>query len=91
MYILSAALTFYISHANSLKDKRQVRRAIIDKARHRFNVAIAEVDTQEMHRVLTIGIAVVSGENAHAQESLDKIIEFMNSFPDAELTGIEQM
>lgn len=45
MYILSAKLTFYIAHATSLKDKRQVRRSIIEKTRHRFNVSIAEVES----------------------------------------------
>ena len=66
MHILSAKLTFYIPYATSLKDKRQIRRSLIDKARQKFNAAIAEVDTQETLQTLTIGIAVVSGEHSHA-------------------------
>ncbi len=31
MYVSSAKLTFNIPHAASLKDKRQVRRSVIDK------------------------------------------------------------
>jgi len=89
MYTLSAKLTFHIPHAASLKDKRQVRRSLIDKTRQRFNVSIAEVDTQDMHQTLTIGVAVVSGEAAHAQRTLDEVIRFMEEHADAELTGIE--
>ena len=89
MYTLSAKLTFHIPHAASLKDKRQVRRSLIDKTRQRFNVSIAEVDTQDMHQTLTIGVAVVSGEAAHALRSLDEVIRFMEEHADAELTGIE--
>ena len=89
MYTLSAKLTFHIPHAASLKDKRQVRRSLIDKTRQRFNVSIAEVDTQDMHQTLTIGVAVVSGEAAHAQRTLDEVIRFMGEHADAELTGIE--
>ena len=89
MITVSAKLTFYIAHATSLKDKRQVCRSVIDKARQRFNASIAEVDTQDLHQTLTIGIAVVSGETAHAQRSLDEIIRFMENNSDAELTDVD--
>ena len=89
MYTLSAKLTFYIPQAVSLKDKRQVCRSIIDKTRQKFNVSIAEVDTQDIHQTLTIGIAVVSGENSHAERSLDEIIHFMEEHANAELTEVE--
>ena len=89
MYTVSAKLTFYISQAGSLKDKRQVCRSLIDKVRHRFNASIAEVDTQDIHQSLTIGVAVVSGNMAHAQKSLDEIARYMEEQADAELIEIE--
>jgi len=89
MIIESARLTFYIPHATSLKEKRQVCKSIIDKARRKFNASIAEVDTHDIHRTLTIGIAVVSCSTAHAKQSLDTIISFMENNAEAELTGIE--
>ena len=89
MYTLSAKLTFHIPYAATLKDKRQIRRSLIDKARQRFNASVAEVDTQDKHQVLTIGVAIVSGDVAHAQNSLDEIIRFMDGNTDAELTGVE--
>ena len=89
MITLSAKLTFYIAHATSLKDKRQVCRSLIDKTRQRFNASVAEVDTQDIHQTLTIGVAVVSGDIAHAQRSLDEIIRFMEEHADAELTEVE--
>ena len=90
MRTLSARLTFYIPQAASLKDKRQVCRSIIDKTRKRFNASVAEVDTQDIHQTLTIGVAVVSGEADHAQEMIDGIIRFMEEHADAELTGVER-
>ena len=89
MIMLSAKLIFYVPHATSLKDKRQVCRSIIDKTRLRFNASVAEVDTQDLHQTLTIGVAVVSGDTAYAQRSLDEIIRFMEEHADAELTGVE--
>ena len=89
MNTISAKLTFYIAHANSLKDKRQVCRSLIDKTRQRFNVSIAEVDTQDIHRTLTVGVAIVSGEAAHAERSLNEVIRFMEEHADAELIKVE--
>jgi len=89
MYTLSAKLTFHIPHATSLKDKRQVCRSLIDKTRHRFNAAISEVDTQDVHTTLTLGVAVISGSSAHAQKMLDEIIRHLESHADAELVEIE--
>jgi len=89
LHIESAKLAFYIPQAVSLKDKRQVRRSIIDKVRHRFNVSIAEVDTQDMCQTLTIGVAVVSGQVAYAQRSLDEIIRFIEEHTNAELISVE--
>ena len=90
MHTETARLTFYIPYATSLKDKRQVCRSLIDKARQRFNASIAEVDTQDIHQTLTIGVAVVSGTASHAQKSLDEIIHYMEENTDAELVRIEK-
>jgi len=89
MHTQSAKLTFYILHAASLKDKRQVCRSLIDKARSRFNASIAEVETQDLHQTLTIGIAVVSGSASHAEQSLDEIVRFLEKHAEAELVALE--
>ena len=91
MYVKSAKMTFHIPNAASLKDKRQVRRSIVDKVKHKFNASIAEVDTQDVHQTLTIGVALVSGNAAHVHNSLDEIIRFMEDHTDAELIEIEEI
>lgn len=90
MHTLSAKLTFHIPYAVSLKDKRQIRRSLIDKARNKFNASIAEVDTQDVIQTLTIGVAVISSEFAHTRECLDEIIRFMERNTDAELMNVEE-
>lgn len=89
MIIRSAVLTFHIPHAGSLKDKRQVARSLIDQARKRFNVSIAEVDTQDTHRTLTIGLAVVSADADHALRSLNTVVDFLEQHADAELQAVD--
>ena len=90
MYVLSVKLVFYITHVNSLKDKRQISRSLIEKTRQRYNVAVAEVDTQDIHQTLSLGIAVVSGDMTHAQKCLDEVIRFMEMNEEAELMEIEE-
>ena len=76
MHVASAMLTFHICHAASLKDKRQVARSIIDGARHRFNASIAEVATQNTHKILTIGMAAVADSASFANVMIDEIIRY---------------
>ena len=90
MYTASAKLVFHIPHADSLKDKRQVRRSLIDRTRQRFNASVAEVGTQDVRRTLTIGVAVVSGESTHAWQMLDEIIRYMEQHAEAELVDVER-
>jgi len=52
-------------------------------------VSIAEIDTQDTLQTLTVGIAVVSGDAAHRQQSMDEIIRFIDNNVDAELTDVE--
>ena len=90
MTTLSVKLTFYIPTAVSLKDKRQVCRSLVDKTRKRFNASVSEVDTQDVHQTLTLGVAVVSGDAAHARRSLDEIVRYMEEHADAELVKIKE-
>lgn len=89
MTVLSAKIVFHIPWAASLKDKRQVKRSVMDKTRQKFNISIAEVDTQDVHQILTLGIAVVSGESLHARNMLEEIIRYMEENADAELVSVE--
>ena len=88
--VRSARLTFQIPYAASLKDKRQVKRSIIDRVSRRFNVSIAEVDAQDYHQTLVLGIALVSGDGAHAQDELNTVLRFLSETEDAELMSIEE-
>lgn len=90
MITISAKLTFSIPFAHSLKEKRMVVRSLTDKVRHKFNVSVAEVDTQDTHQILTLGIAVVSGEASHGENMLEEIIRFMEREAEADLISTDR-
>ena len=68
-------LTFelWLEHAHSLKDKRQVVKSLKDRLRARFNVAVAEVDEQEVWQRAVIAAVTVSSDRKNAEQSLQRV------------------
>jgi uncharacterized protein YlxP (DUF503 family) len=62
---------------DSLKGKRSIVRRIVERARHRFNAAIAEVADMDLHRRAVLGFAVVSNDSRHANSMIDTIVAFI--------------
>jgi uncharacterized protein YlxP (DUF503 family) len=60
MAISFLTIELRIEAAHSLKDKRQVVRSIKDKLRAHFNVAVAELDANDLWQRATIGVVSVS-------------------------------
>jgi uncharacterized protein YlxP (DUF503 family) len=70
-------LTFELrlEHSHSLKDKRQVVKSLKDRLRVRFNVAVAEVDLQEMWQRAIVSAVTISGDQKMAEEVLQRVEE----------------
>src|SRR6266436_1603327 len=79
MHVGVARLTLHLPENASLKGKRTVVKSVAQRVRNRFNVAVAEVDTQDMWQVITLGIVCVSDDKRHANEMLNKVIDFVES------------
>ena len=58
--IAHLTLEIRIEGAHSLKDKRQVLRALKDGLRTRFNVAVAEIDPSDAWQRATLGVVSIS-------------------------------
>ncbi|MBI4876868.1 MAG: DUF503 domain-containing protein [Acidobacteria bacterium] len=63
-------LELKIDHAHSLKDKRHVVKSLKEKLRSRFNVAVAEIDCQELWNRSVIAAVTVSPDRARAEQVL---------------------
>jgi len=77
MVIGVCQLDFRIPENQSLKGKRHVLRKMIDRVRHRFNVAISEVGDNDLWQRGQIGICTVGNDRRHINSSLDKVIDFI--------------
>ena len=67
-------LELHIAEAQSLKDKRQVIRSLKDRLRNHFNVAVAELDFEDMWQRSVVGVVTLSNEEHHVEEALQKVL-----------------
>ena len=72
---MELALALYDN--GSLKEKRSVVRRIAHRCRHRFNVAVAEVEDQDAADRATLGVVTVGNDVRHVSSTLDKIESFV--------------
>jgi len=89
MVIGVCQLDFRIPENQSLKGKRHVIQKIIDRVRHRFNVAISEVGDNDLWQRGQIGICTVGNDRRHINSSLDKVIDFIEKMNLVEMVRTE--
>ncbi|MGC2333300.1 MAG: DUF503 domain-containing protein [Candidatus Acidiferrales bacterium] len=66
-------LEIHIPDARSLKDKRQVLRSLKDRLRAHYNVAVAELEHQELWQRSRVGVVSISGDSKYLEESLEAV------------------
>jgi uncharacterized protein YlxP (DUF503 family) len=59
--------------AHSLKDKRHTVKSLKDRLRNKFNVAVAEIEYQDLWQRALISAVTVSGDHAHAEQVLQLV------------------
>lgn len=79
MMIGSCEIEILIYESNSLKEKRQVIKSIIERIKSKFNASVAEVGFNDLWNRSLIGFAVVSNNKSLCEESIGKIISFVDN------------
>ncbi len=88
MIIGCCTVYLYAEWVNSLKEKRMVVKSLIERCRNKFNISIAEVDAQDVHKQIVIGFACVTNENRHADSILRNVVRFIEEQTDAVVTDV---
>ena len=90
MHVGICRVSLRVPGNRSLKGKRQISRSLTSRIRAKFNVAIAEVEDQELWQRLTLGISCVSNDGRHANEILSKVMNYIEELQgDIELLDYE--
>ena len=82
-----AAMTFRLraSWVHSLKEKRMIVKSLIAKLQNKFHVSAAEIDEQDTHQIIVIGVAAVVPHSAMADSLMDEILQFVEDNTEAEI------
>ena len=64
-----------------------VIRSLTARLRQTFNIAVAEVDDQDLWQSAVLGIACVSANSRHADEMSQKVLRFVENESEALVTG----
>lgn len=89
VHVVAMEVSIRIPGSRSLKDRRQVVRAMLDGARRRFEVSAAEVGGQDTWQRATLGFAVVASDARVARETVDAIDRFVWSHPEIEVVDVD--
>jgi uncharacterized protein YlxP (DUF503 family) len=68
-------LEIELPYAHSLKEKRAVLQKMRDRLRARFNVALAELDHQDVWQHATLGVVSISNSQALLESTLRQVLE----------------
>lgn len=75
---------------HSLKEKRMVVKSIIQRLKNKFNISVCEVEEQDIHQKIVIGICGIGGTSGVIDSTIENIITFIENNCDAEILHIER-
>ena len=79
MIIVAAMITLVIPENDSLKGKRRVVKSLIERVRHKFDAAVAEVGDNDLWQKARIGVALVGNDSHLLEARLQQIMKFMEN------------
>ena len=90
MKIAILKIRLYAPWVHSLKEKRMVVKSLLAKIRNKFHVSAAEVEDQDVHQSIIIGIASIVPHSAQADAMMDEIVHFIEQSTEAEIVEEER-
>jgi uncharacterized protein len=85
MVVGTLKITLLVHDNRSLKGKRKIVKSIVDRIKHRFNVGVAEVGSNDLWQRIELGVCTVGNDRRHVDTSLTKVLSFTESLHLAEL------
>ena len=82
-------IELHLHDNRSLKGKRKIVKSMVDKTKHKFNAAIAEVGSNDKWQKIELGVSTVGNDRRHVDASLSRILAFLESLGLAEIVDSE--
>ncbi|MYL33186.1 DUF503 family protein [Pontibacillus yanchengensis] len=84
--IASLEVECLIYDAHSLKDKRSVIKRILTRSHNEYNVAVSELDFQNLWQRTLLGFVTISSDKVQAEKEMNRVLALIDSFPEIERT-----
>jgi uncharacterized protein len=78
-------LELRLENSHSLKDKRHVVKSLKDRLRNKFNVAVAEIEFQDLWQRAAVAAVTVAADHVRAEQVLQSVEEEAASLLGADL------
>ena len=85
MLVALSSFDLRIPGCTSLKEKRHVVKGLQAGLRSKFNVAVAEVDHQDLWQRATIGVSAVGAEGYHLRRVMHEVAKYLDTWPAVEV------
>lgn len=83
-------ITLRAPWVHSLKEKRMEVKSLTTKIRNKFNVSISEVDYQDVHQTIVLGLSFVATDNKGIDKIYEGVMSFIEDNSEAFLVEIEK-
>ena len=90
MRVATIIFRLHAPWVHSLKGKRAIVKSLIAKLQNKFHVSAAEIDEQDTHQTIVIGVAAVVPNNAMADSLMEEISRFVEENCEAEIVDEER-
>ncbi|GEK32011.1 MAG: DUF503 domain-containing protein [Kurthia sp.] len=88
--IVYAECEFMIPTAHSLKEKRAVLERMKMRTKQRYNIALSEIDHQNVWQRTRLALVTVASNKVAADKEMDRAVEYLESNPDWQLLELHR-
>lgn len=80
MLVASCVIKLNLTGVHSLKEKRRIVKSILARLPRQFNLAVAEVDCQDVWQTAVIGLVTIGNDNGLLHGQLEKAVAWLAEF-----------
>ena len=85
MKIATITFKLHAQGVNSIKGKRKIIKRLVAKLQKKVHVRADDIDEQETHQIIVIGVVAIVPHNAMADSLMDEISEFVEMNTEGEI------
>ena len=87
--IIGLEIRLYAPWVHSLKEKRMIVKSLTAKIQNRFHVSAAEVEAQDVHQTIVIGVASIVPHRAQADRFAQEVQRFVEESTEAQVMDVQ--